>query len=596
MCEIKSAQPMPRWTADKPADIFLIAFPDSLGRLYAVPRDRVNALYSAAYSVRLTRSEATAAAQARPSLAPFAVLEKDYPYLVSRLAHGEDAPRPVHGRTTLDWKVPATRPLGDMFHFKCPFHELSFRAVIRLYSWLRRRHPTLRFHHVCTQPLAGDFLVEFGPAKVRVQHKVQRSESPVGGKFHGPMNAFDFLMVHHGPVDHGYLSVTPRNVTVGHGFSYDDDGADRLVQYLDTHKEEAFKASIEASARLLDEAVPLLSADRDPSYASQRREEEYDGRMRLRAHQLAMRMYQYINKDPDGLELDLACIYLNWDQEHPFGAAIVVRHPWTSKERDMFRTSQVLPASLHDLLPSLERRECAVLRFSMREFRHLYRSTSVFPLQQLHAELPLTDQKFFLIAPPDETLTNRMPETIMLFPSELIRFPAKVKEIWRENKDRLRHGAGAQAKYQLALLKGHTQEGAGIVGSMLRPGTALPDFWVTPRSALQHLDELLQGGLGPDMAIRPLEAYDLARLKRFRKADYITNTRGVLQASIDYGSVRPNNDKGFRPYGYWHKQRVREAKRKAEVRGEGEERTKPGGRRPRTAKRRREARKAPSIG
>lgn len=602
-CDIKSTQPRMDWLTNGVVDVFLVHFSDSPDLLYAVPRERVSALYSAAYSVRLTRPEiATAMQVPRPALAPFAVLEKDYTNLVSRLVHGEDAsrfgeapyPGLVHGATgaMLKWRAPAARPLRGFFDFQEPKQSLSFQAVMQLYEWLRRRHPTLRFHQVCTQPLAGDFDIEFGSTRVKIQHKIVRTGA-LGDDVYSPAHTFDFLMVHHGPVDRGYLEVTFRGRPGGDGggamFTYTGDGADRLVRYPDTHKHEAVTGSVEATACLPDEEVYPL-AKRDPSYASQRREEEYNGRMRLRAHQLAMHMYRYVNEDPDGLQLDLACIYLNWDQEHPFGAAIVVRYYWTDGERELFRRSQILPASLHDL-PALDR-ECVVLRFSPREFRHVHRWNTVFPLQQLHAELPVTDQKFFLISPPDEALTDQMPVTIMLFPSGLIRFPAKAKEIWRENRERSRQGV--QTEFQLALLTGHTQEGAGKVDSMIRPGTALPDFWVTPGSALRHLDELLRGGL--EMAIQPLEAHDLTRLTHFRKAAYITDTRAVLQAAIDYGPIRLSNKEGFRPYGYWHNERLRETKRKAGKVEGGEEGAKPGGGRPRTAKQRKDARKArPSL-
>lgn len=552
LCDIKTGRPHYSWLQNN-ADIFIVRLLDHSDWLYVIPRNRVQTLFTAHDGLRNRSDRLPELFPSYPSLAPYAVHQERCHDMINWV---------VYGNTTdalLQWERPVTKPLEGMFQFLKSTHRLSFQCILMTYEWLHKWEPQLRLHHILTQPLGGDLYIQHSEKKFIIQHKANtKSTLDIESQ---RSSAFDMLFWHRGDNSNGHLMVLLRDGTRSKPIQYDQKGASELVQFLDQFGDDAVKAHAKAMVDVLG-ADPPEREVKGVTAAQQLRLFEQDGRVRMRCHDFAMTFFNYVNGDPDGIGTQLACIYLNWDQHHPFGAAIMVQHEWTPGERTTFRSSRDLPVSLRSLLAKKPSPECVILRFCSREYHQARKSGSHFPLQQLAMELPVTDQDFFLLSSPDTILPAELPGTIMLFPSELINFPTKATEIWDENRKII--AAGKQIVDHLNLQLGHTQDDRKMVGTMVKAGVVQSNFWITPANTLRHLDLVLQPSQTTSMVIQHPEVHNVSRLNSFQRSRYITNVRTVMQGSINHGSVCAGGPFSARKYGYWHESRVKKEKEKKE--------------------------------
>jgi hypothetical protein len=162
----------------------------------------------------------------------------------------------------------------------------------------------------------------------------------------------------------------------------------------------------------------------------------------------------------------------------------------------------------------------------------------------------------------------------MLLPSGLINFPGMAQKLWGENRAALQQGI--KQKPQLSLLWIHTQDvrlsRSDPEGTLVK-GVALPNFWITLKNAARHLADVFKVS---SMVIRHPEVGNLASLKQFKTADYVTDTHDVLRASLMYGSVVHASRFDFRKSGclYQEQQRSGGRKRTGEPAVRGRPRTK----------------------
>jgi hypothetical protein len=545
-CDVKTGAPLPGWLTVCNASMFFIRIVGE-EQLFAVPRKFVLPLFSARQS-RDQIDEKPEVFPSFPSLAPFAVPEDDWPVMMEWLLLGDG----TTGSWAPRWEMPSTSPLDAMFQFNEPEQADSFKCVWRLYLWLREWQPQVHLHHVLTQPLGGDFVLVYQGEKYTIQHKVS-SHNPISRTTYA--NFFDLMFWHRGDdvEAEAALEVMFRDGSYHTTFQFDKDGANGLVEYIKRHGEDARKMHVIDMGNLMAEAPPR---PRTPTSwpisewdSSRSGEAVATRRTKSRCHYMAKRFYEYVNGDPDHLDIPIACVFLNWDQSHIFGEAIVVLYKWMPGERDAFRRFGTMPVSLVSLALSTVRPKCIVLRFCCRDYHHRSKTSSHFPLQQVPVEMPLTDQPFFLICAPDSTLEKELPESLMLFPSAFINFPKKVEQVWKENDDVW--GSGS-TEYQLNLLLGHTQPTRKFNGTMVKDGVVQSNFWLTPGDIVRQLEQMFH--TSGDITIQRHEACHLTN--PFPIDEYLTEVPRILEAAVVYGSVRPGSPWKYRDCGFYGSRRV----------------------------------------
>jgi hypothetical protein len=416
VCDMKTGALHLQWLDAVAPRLFFVRLLDWPDRTFVVPRGDVRPLANA-QAVRKTVEEHMVAFPSHQNLAAYAQAEEGYPRLLERLVVGKAAGHaPVLPFTEL-WELSFAEPLGpfldDMFRHR--EQATSFRRSWDLYEWLNEHETCVELHHVETQPLAGDFVLEHRGSWLTVQYKVAEDAH---GDWFSPTGFFDILLMHRPHSNE--LAAYLRDRSWCSTFQYDKDGARSFVDFLKSIASSAPEAHIEVMKSLRQELLhrPALKMacqdDAEPDDANHGEEEGNDptgaaghASFRRRAYYVAMVFYRYLNADPDDLGLGLACIYLNWDQSHIYGDAIVVQHQWTAAERKAFRTFELLPVCLQSLRVQKPRR-CLVLRFCNREYSNRSLTGFHLPLRQTFGELPLTDQKFFLLCAPDRTCESRV--------------------------------------------------------------------------------------------------------------------------------------------------------------------------------------------
>jgi hypothetical protein len=545
LCDVKTGPPTIYWLESKSGIYItqLAGLPND--RMYLIPPEMVRFM-RCQLGARRRMDRRYAAQFSHPILGPYAVFRKEYVAMLERLVLGPgtdaDAFRSAILNRSHRLAEGSKVKLSELFQFQFPLHEQSFKCVWKLYRLHQRCHSKLRFHRIPTQPLGGDFVIECDDKRFVIQHKMGRFSEA----WFKPPAHFHFLFVH-GGLDHesdeldGQLSVYYAKDKETR-FDYNESGMRELEAYLRTHADAASRRLHAASIQIIHEKVALHHPAAEEEEGARLEVAEYST-FRKRAHRAALLFCDLVNKDLAALNLPVACVYMNWDQTHPFGEVLVTYHAWTPEERRNVRERDLLPASLEFAACLSADHRGIVLRFCCRNYRNRVLRSQHLPLQQRGAELPTTSQKFFLVAVPDGAMPGALPSSLLFLPSEFITFPSRVHEVWQKSESMSQQ---CNSLYTLSLLYGHATSDAGFQFDMI-PDVRLADFWITPSSVVEHLCKILRGS--GTLSIAHPEVRSAGR--SFAVDDYLTDTRTVLHAPLDYGLMRVGDGKDYRAEGWY---------------------------------------------
>ncbi|PVI01111.1 hypothetical protein DM02DRAFT_365017 [Periconia macrospinosa] len=576
--------------ATKKVAVFFVRFRHST-ELYAVPRSAVQALYYGWDSAKKG-----VIVPFKTSLARYVISEKYLSEFLERLVRGSSdktafcESRQGRMMREFEWRG-RLRPCR--IEIPNPRQSQSFDSVWRLTEWLHRTRSPAQLFHTRTQPLAGDFSIKVGRQEFTIQHKFIKDYHT---EWFADPGLFDFLLQDLGSL----LSVWFRDGTLCGQYEYTDAGAKSLVTSMETEGEKARKLNIEFQERHLGGGDDLRESDDGESDDGEGEDgegedgegedgededgEDEDGegkdgedgdgfddesgekpvkklkRLSNANRRFAWHFCDYVNRG----DCELQAQFLDSDQMHPFGEAIVFKWRWTPQQRRAYRDNGVLPVSLASLREREQSLDCVVLRFCFRDYSDRVNeilSAPFFPLEASGTCLPVTGQPFFLICASDES-SIKNPYAAMFVPSELLLFPPAVYKEW-EHTDKIRRNNAERVEFYRQQRVGDVQDSRASWGTLTARGVVQSRLWLPPLHIVQHLERVLDG-TEQSMAVKHPEV-PIDKCATFQPRAYITTTDEVVEIGYSIPSLRISGHFEARRTGYLGRATAGSARQRAKA-------------------------------
>lgn len=443
----------------------------------------------------------------------------------------------------------------------------ALQAIRELWDLIKHVNPSVTYDFIPIAPLVADFLLTIQNVTVRVEHKVgyvRNKDGALNFNGHNPFfGGFQWhyiimqpsadrqkwycLARHHVPqewLDNPTHLYIPR-VELDKWVYEEGAGRDSVRAILNYICKTAHAAIQNAKAspqneESIDDIESLLRVDFLPDDDESDSDDEGsdDEGDSLSKNQRDLTGLHWLLEPLNQQCRDSGqLVLIPLDLGHPFGTHIVVKHSWTSEDKEKWDQDRTLP--IYGFSPGIADRPCVVMRF-WDLCPSLGKGTDHLSLKRRYWLRPFVEQPFLilgsLLRDPKDRITSSHYSPYLFLPSGFTTY-FQLKDFRDWGIDVGHPGSGYyRSEKQVLHPQWLTQSHNALrLHRFMKIGTNPEDYILNFQDGSIYKQLLrLINGTEEKMSIRNPQSFD-HHPTSFSKKEYLTTMGKVMQASWDYG-------------------------------------------------------------